>query len=92
MRVTAEDGRVLAGAIGIGDGERAWRFTPDAPWPEAGIRIDVSPTLEDVAANNFIDLLDHQGGGATGVRSITLPIGLTACADQAKPGSASTWT
>ncbi len=81
IRVTTEDGRDVAGTISVGEGERSWRFSPNAPWPNDDIHIDVSPTLEDVAANNFYDLLDHVVSGATQGGSIILPIGRLACAD-----------
>lgn len=79
IRVTTEDGRDIVGAITVGEGERSWSFTPSAPWANASILIDVSPTLEDVAANNFQDLLDHVGSDMTMIGSTILPIDLNDC-------------
>lgn len=81
IRVTAEDGRAIDGSIDIGDGEQSWSFTPNEIWSQEKIQIVVSPELEDVAANNFRDLLDHVAGEGTKVRSISLPIELITCAN-----------
>ena len=79
VRVTANDGRRIDGSINVGAGERSWIFTPASPWAVASVLIDVSPTLEDVAANNFQDLLDHVASDAIKSRSIIRPVDLTAC-------------
>ena len=81
IRVTTDDGRNIVGSIDVSAGERSWSFTPGAPWAMASILVDVSPTLEDVAANNFQDLLDHPASGVIKSRSVTRSIGLTACTD-----------
>jgi len=81
VHVTTDVGRDIVGSIEVGAGERSWSFTPDAPWAIASILVDVSPTLEDVAANNFQDLLDHVASDAIKPRAITRPIDLTACSD-----------
>ena len=54
---TAIDGR-----IDIEKAEQNWRFTPAKPWPAEKLRLVVDSTLEDVAGNNFHDLLDHVAG------------------------------
>lgn len=82
IRVRTEDGQVIAGAIEVGEGELSWNFSPDAVWPSEQLHLDVSPTLEDVAANNFRDLLDHVANGATTMGgSVTMPISLTDCSN-----------
>lgn len=78
IRVIDGDGRVIIGTIGLDDHERAWRFTPDSPWPAAVLQIVVDARMEDVAGNNFRDLLDH--AVETDVRAIdqiVLPLILT---------------
>ena len=41
------------------DDATGWRFIPDRPWSGPYVEIHVDPRLEDVAGNNFHDLLDH---------------------------------
>lgn len=81
IRVRTEEGRNIAGKISVGKSERSWGFTPDAPWSKDRIQVRVSSTLEDVSANNFRDLLDHEASDAPYSGSITLPISLPACTD-----------
>lgn len=59
IRVFGPDGQVLPGATTLTDFERTWCFTPDDPWPPDTIQIIVDARLEDVAGNNFRDLMDH---------------------------------
>ena len=82
IRVSTEDGQEITGKITLGKGELSWSLAPDAQWPKEQLHLDVSPTLEDVAANNFHDLLDHVANGATTMGgSVTLPISLTGCSN-----------
>ncbi|MBX2801790.1 MAG: hypothetical protein KTR31_29190 [Myxococcales bacterium] len=37
---------------------RVWRFTPDEAWASGELWLVVDSALEDVAGNNFRDLLD----------------------------------
>lgn len=61
IRVTGGNGRDIDGTLIVGSSERSLIFTPDAAWFGDTIQIIVDATLEDVAANNFRDLLDHVG-------------------------------
>ena len=79
IRISTDDGRDIVGSIDVGAGERFWRFTPDSPWGIDSILLNVNPTLEDVAANNFQDLLDHAASDATTPRSTVRLIGLANC-------------
>lgn len=54
-------GARVGGAVSIEDHGQAWRLQPSAPWA-GGIQITVDARLEDVAGNNFKDLLDHAVG------------------------------
>lgn len=54
-----ENGQRISGTVLIDDHEHSWRFEPDSPWAVASLRIIVDTRLEDVAGNNFRDLLDH---------------------------------
>ena len=72
-------GTDVNGALIIGDEERSLTFTPSAPWAGDDIQIVVSADLEDVAANNFRDLLDHVDGDVSEMPSTVLPIDLTTC-------------
>ena len=61
LRVADGDGGDIEGTLIVGSRERSLIFTPDAAWSGENIQIIVDATLEDVAANNFRDLLDHVG-------------------------------
>ncbi len=78
-----ETGTVLDidGAIQIGDTERTWSFKPHQPWPLEDLYLVANPLLEDVAGNNFRDLLDHvTGSQETDPSSTSLPISIRECA------------
>ncbi len=59
ITVLDADGNVVAGTVSVENHEKNWRFTPDAPWQTMAIRIVVDARFEDVAGNNFRELLDH---------------------------------
>lgn len=61
IRIADSDGRNIEGSLIVGSRERSLIFTPDAAWSGDTIQIIVDAILEDVAANNFRDLLDHVG-------------------------------
>ena len=44
-------GRKLEGRIDIGDEERHWTFTPDAPWRVGRYQLTIATILEDLAGN-----------------------------------------
>ncbi len=78
--VVAEGGRVISGEIHIGSDERSWSFVPDEPWERDHVRVVANAKLEDVAGNNFHDLLDHTGNvELAGFSSSELPISLNNC-------------
>jgi len=62
LRVRTHEGRVIEGTIDVEAAEQVWRFTPVQPWPSEDLRLVADPMLEDVAGNNFHDLLDHVAG------------------------------
>ncbi len=55
-------GQPVAGTPRPGDGETSWSFTPNEPWNTSDVRIVVDNALEDVAGNNFRELLDRDVG------------------------------
>lgn len=55
-------GQLIDGNVSIRNQEHAWVFTPDTRWHQEQIKIRVNSHLEDVAGNNFRDLLDHSIG------------------------------
>lgn len=59
MSVLDEGGRPISGAVSIENQETTWRFEPKGAWRHSQIQIVIDTELEDVAGNNFIDLLDH---------------------------------
>ncbi len=82
IRVIGGDKQVVSGAIDIGAGERSWRFIPNEPWSTAEIQVIANSKLEDVAANNFRDLLDHAASNDTAdAPSTEIPIFLAHCSD-----------
>lgn len=63
LRVMTHDEQAIAGTLDVVDGEQGWRFVPDEPWAGRDLRVVVDPDVEDVAGNNFRDLLDGIPGG-----------------------------
>lgn len=62
LRVETEAGAAINGVIEVADAEHAWSLTPHQPWSLEDFSLVASPFLEDVAGNNFRDLLDHVAG------------------------------
>lgn len=59
IKLVTESGLNIPGSIEIGNHETEWNFKPDDNWADERIHIVVDSELEDVAGNNFKDLLDH---------------------------------
>ena len=57
-----QDGDEIEGKIALEDSEQHWSLTPLAPWPTGSFDLRADHKLEDVAGNNFVDLLDHAAG------------------------------
>ena len=76
IRITNAEGRGIAGNLIVGHDEQSLIFTPNAPWTGEAVQIVVDPTLEDVAANNFRDLLDHVASDTDAVAPQVLNIPL----------------
>ncbi len=82
LRLETQDGDEIQGEIEINDAEHHWSFTPIAPWPNGSLDLLTDLTLEDVAGNNFVDLLDHVAG--TAERDALMPdlrVHIQNCAD-----------
>ncbi|MFN3214849.1 MAG: hypothetical protein ACE37M_17240 [Henriciella sp.] len=80
LKVLAFPAEIVEGEVEVGVGERTWRFTPQNPWPRRGLNIRVDAVLEDVAGNNFLELLDHAVNmESTGRTSNEIPIVLDQC-------------
>jgi len=71
IRVAEKNGRSVGGRIHIGERERSWSFTPNESWSHKDLRVVANIGLEDVAGNNFRDLLDQQNGTPDASVSIT---------------------
>ena len=69
LRIEAVGGAAIEGRIDIENHERFVRFTPNFTWFDNNLRLIVSSALEDVASNNFVDLLDHVAGSKDGAAS-----------------------
>jgi hypothetical protein len=65
IKIKNMSGTVLLGDLNISGSETIWRFEPVQAWTDDKITINVDPNLEDVAGNNFKDLLDHRAGTDT---------------------------
>jgi hypothetical protein len=74
IRVTTGD-RVVPGAVSLGDDERRWTFTPDAPWRAGRYEVVVQPTIEDLAGNNVGKPfeVDMQSGGEPDLKPARIP-------------------
>lgn len=59
LHLVTDDGTTIEGTSLIGENETSWSFTPDKPWTDGDWRITVEDALEDVAGNNFLELLDR---------------------------------
>ncbi len=59
LRVQTAQGRVIEGEVDVVAAEQIWRFPPTRHWPYEELQLIADTTLEDVAGNNFQDLLDH---------------------------------
>jgi len=62
LRVLDASGDPVLGRIDLGDGERLWRFTPAAPWPDAPHQLVTDARLEDLAGNRPGGLFDRPVG------------------------------
>lgn len=78
LHVVTRDGRTIEGTPRIGADESSWHFTPSDPWIAGNLRVTVNEALEDVAGNNFRDLLDRDLNAAHRGRSGTAAVGVHA--------------
>lgn len=77
IRIVDDAGRKISGKVIIDNDETIWRFKPDFAWSDQQIEIVVDAKLEDVAGNNFRDLLDHGvGTEISDIENISIPIEL----------------
>lgn len=77
IRVLTSSGEPIQGNITTEDNEKTWRFHPKIAWKNEQITLVVDATLEDVAANNFKDLLDHSvADGTRAVQTLTMGVDL----------------
>lgn len=59
LDVVIGDGQRVDGTSVVGEDEMSWSFIPEEPWPVGDVGIAVDDALEDVAGNNFRELLDN---------------------------------
>lgn len=55
-------GQRLPGRVEVQENATVWQFVPDHPWVDPDITVVVDAVLEDVAGNNFREVLDHAVG------------------------------
>ena len=78
IKVFSAAGEEIQGEVLIRNHETEWHFRPNEAWVNERIHIVVDSELEDVAGNNFRDLLDHSIETETRDRSpILISIDLT---------------
>lgn len=59
IAVLDENGRPIQGTISIDNHEKTWRFDQKSVWTNRRLQLAIDTRLEDVAGNNFKELLDH---------------------------------
>lgn len=59
IRVLDAAGTLVSGEVLTGNGEQLWQFQPHNVWTTKDIQVLVDTRLEDVAGNNFNELLDR---------------------------------
>jgi hypothetical protein len=82
ISVLSKEGYPISGTVSVEDNEKTWRFNPDKQWTSESVKIAVDARMEDVAGNNFKDLLDH--AIETGLKStdqIVFPVKLIDASD-----------
>ncbi len=80
IHVTAGDGQLVRGMIHVGEGESSWTFTPNEPWVQEDLHVVANAELEDVAGNNFRELLDQSVSTQDSSASVTtLTVHLESC-------------
>jgi hypothetical protein len=70
IHIVAGDGLRVDGMPHTGRDETSWSFTPDEPWPAGEVRVTVEDSLEDVAGNNFGEVLDRRIGTAESMAAL----------------------
>ena len=80
LRVIDNSGHRIEGDIEVRDSEKTWRFIPNQLWSGTELQLAADIALEDVAGNNFVDLLDHLSTKQPAVATSTaLSIALKNC-------------
>ncbi|MAA72932.1 MAG: hypothetical protein CL679_14525 [Bermanella sp.] len=75
--VTTSTGKLINGNVDVSETGKKWQFYPSQHWTTNKLKIAVNATLEDVAGNNFKDLLDHSVDVQTNqVNSISIDLNL----------------
>ena len=59
IRLQDSLGKIISGTVSIENHQTRWRFMPERPWMDPQLHIMVDAHLEDVAGNNFRELLDR---------------------------------
>lgn len=81
IKVFSVDGEKILGKVVVGKHETEWAFHPNQAWLDKQVFLVIDSELEDVAGNNFRDLLDHSIEVETKKLShISIPLKLTAVA------------
>ncbi|WP_420861889.1 Ig-like domain-containing protein [Algirhabdus cladophorae] len=62
IAVTTQNGTALEGTVTLAPDQTQWQFVPVQKWTASPIHLRINARLEDVAGNNFRELLDHPLG------------------------------
>jgi hypothetical protein len=77
IKILTANGKQVQGTASVKNSETVWKFSPDKNWHEKTITIVVDSELEDVAGNNFKDLLDHTiEAGTKNIKQLSIPVHL----------------
>lgn len=74
LHIVSNDGRTIEGTAHVGDDESSWSFIPNEAWAAGGLRVTVNGSLEDVAGNNFRELLDRDVNDASVRHALTATV------------------
>lgn len=86
IQIIAKDGERIEGTVQVNEGEMSWSLAPDAAWTHRELFVVAHTKLEDVAGNNFRDLLDHVASEtAADVSATSVRIDLNDCFERAEP-------
>jgi len=71
----------ISGSVVTGDAENRWTFTPEQPWPDEQVMLNVNGRLEDLAGNTPNRLFDTDLTSDSSIVNPTLQVPVTTTED-----------